>query len=96
MALMKINRSPNVPSWPVASAFTFPLLTTISTPSAASTIPAIRTGPNFSFRISQPRMAMKTGVLATIQAVVVACAVCKPVACSHWWNVTPMKPSSAR
>ena len=39
---------------------------------------------------------MNTGVLATIQAVVVACAVCKPVACSHWWKVTPRKPEQGQ
>lgn len=39
---------------------------------------------------------MKTGVVATIHAVVVACAVLRPLACNHWWNVTPRKPSRAK
>jgi len=44
---------------------------------------------------SQPSSAMKTGVVATIQAVVVAWAVVSPVDCSHWWKAIPIYPSSA-
>ena len=39
---------------------------------------------------------MNTGMLETIQPVVVACDVSKPVDCSHWWKVMPKKPNKAK
>ena len=46
-------------------------------------MPAVRSQPSFSLRKAQPSRAMKMGVVATIQAVVVAWEVCRPGDCSH-------------
>ena len=53
------------------------------TPKAAMRIPTIANPPIFSPKNNHPRSAIKIGMVATIQAVVDAWEVTKPVDCSH-------------
>ena len=77
------RKSPAVPKRPAATAPRSPRDTTTSTPRAATAMPAAPAQPSRSRSTSQPRRAMKIGVEATIQAVVVAWAVTSPFDCSH-------------
>jgi hypothetical protein len=95
-ALIRIRISPGVPNLPETKEIKSPWVITSRTPIAASKIPITWSHFRFSLSTSQPRIAMKIGMLATIQPVVVAWEVTNPVDCSHWWKVIPRKPRRAK
>jgi hypothetical protein len=61
----------------------FPFEMTTNTPINATRMPKAFPQPSPSLKINQPSIAIKTGVVDTIQAVVLASDVCNPFDCSH-------------
>src|SRR5688572_29974003 len=84
IALIRISTSPGAPNFRIEIGVIFPSVTTTSTPMKASRIPEILTQPRPSFNTSQPSNAMNTGVVDTIQAVVLASDVINAFDWSHW------------
>lgn len=78
-ALIRMRMSPGVPNRPRVKETRSPWVTTNNTPALASAIPITRHQSRLSFKTNQPKAAMKTGVVATIQSVIEACAVTRPV-----------------